>query len=186
MNKAINEEVFDFFPVFESERLTFRSFNAFDTQKLYEIRSNEEVLKYMDTEGHHLLNDAVAMIDAIHHSFVAHNGINWVIEQKETHQMIGYIGFWRIMKEHVRAEIGYALSPEFWGKGFMTEAIQKIVDFGFTTFKLHSIEANINPLNLRSEKVLQKMGFKKEAHFKENFYFNGSFFDSIIYSLLEN
>lgn len=185
MNKAINNTVFDSFPVLESERLIFRSFKQTDAEMLFKIRSDAEVLKYMDTEGHQSINDALTMIAAIHQSFEEKNGINWVIEEKETGQMIGYIGFWRMMKEHVRAEIGYALFPEFWGKGFMTESIKNTLAFGFNDLHLHSVEANINPKNESSKIVLEKMGFKKEAHFRENYYFDGRFYDSIIYSLLE-
>jgi len=51
--------------------------------------------------------------------------------------------------------------------------------------KLHSIEANVNPLNEKSKKVLERVGFKKEAYFRENYLFDGKFLDSVIYSLLE-
>lgn len=69
-------------------------------------------------------------------------------------------------------------------QGIMFEAIQKVTAFGFDSMKLHSIEANINPENMASKKLLEKAGFTKEAHFKENYFFNGRFIDSAIYSLL--
>ena len=90
------------------------------------------------------------------------------------------------MKDHCRGEIGYALSPEFWGKGYMTEALNKMIDFAFNDLKLHSIEANVNPNNNSSIKLLKRCGFRKEAHYRENYLFNGEFIDSIIYSLLES
>jgi ribosomal-protein-alanine N-acetyltransferase len=67
----------------------------------------------------------------------------------------------------------------------MFETINCMARFGFKEMKLHSVEANVNPLNERSKKVLERIGFKKEAHFRENYLFNGEFLDSIIYSLLE-
>jgi ribosomal-protein-alanine N-acetyltransferase len=60
-----------------------------------------------------------------------------------------------------------------------------MLKFGFDNIKLHSVEANVNPDNSSSIKVLEKFGFQKEAHFKENYLFNNQFLDSIIYSLLE-
>jgi ribosomal-protein-alanine N-acetyltransferase len=60
-----------------------------------------------------------------------------------------------------------------------------MVRFGFNEINLHSIEANVNPANERSKKVLEKIGFKREAYFRENYLFNKKFLDSIIYSLLE-
>jgi ribosomal-protein-alanine N-acetyltransferase len=60
-----------------------------------------------------------------------------------------------------------------------------MVRFGFKEMNLHSIEANVNPLNERSQKVLERVGFKREAYFRENYLFDGKFLDSVIFSLLE-
>lgn len=185
MELKINENVFEAFPILESKRLKFRSFKKSDAGCLYNMRSNADVLAFMDTESHKSVNDSLMMIDAIQKSYAEKNGINWVVEEKLSGEMIGYIGFWRLMKEHLRAEIGYALHPSFWGIGYMEEAMKTILTFGFEAMNLHSVEANINPKNERSEKVLRKAGFIKEAHFRENYYFDGHFYDSAIYSLLK-
>lgn len=66
----------------------------------------------------------------------------------------------------------------------MSEALTAIIAFAFEEMKLHSIEANINPLNEASRKLLMKQGFVKEAYFREDYYFNGKFLDSEIYSLV--
>jgi [ribosomal protein S5]-alanine N-acetyltransferase len=68
----------------------------------------------------------------------------------------------------------------------MTEAMRTIFKFGFDELNLHSLEANINPLNNNSRAVLKKMGFQKEAYFRENYYYNGDYLDSEIYSLLNS
>ncbi len=186
MNKVINENVFDNFPLLESERLNYRDFKEIDAQKLFEIRSDKRVMNYMDTIKHQSIDDAKDLIYNIHKSFEEKNGINWVIIEKSSEQLVGYFGFWRLMKDHCRAEVGYALSPEFWGKGYMTEAVDIMLDFGFNELKLHSIEANVNPNNDSSIKLLERSGFRKEAYFRENYLFNGKFIDSVIYSLLES
>ncbi len=90
-----------------------------------------------------------------------------------------------MIRNNVRAEIGYAMKPEYWGKGYIQEALIKVIYFGFNEFCLHSIEANVNPDNASSIKLLEKCGFKKEAYFKEDYFYNGKFLDSVIYSLLE-
>ena len=77
------------------------------------------------------------------------------------------------------------LLPEFQNRGIISEAIQEVVNYGFTKMKLHSIQAVIDPNNLSSEKVLRKNGFVKEAHFIENEFANGKFWDSVVYSLLK-
>ena len=99
--------------------------------------------------------------------------------------LIGTICIWKIVKEHYRAEIGYVLHPGYQGKGIMQEAMTVILNYGFKTMKLHSIEANVNPNNRSSIKLLKRNGFKQEAYFKENYYFNGVFKDSIIFSLVK-
>jgi ribosomal-protein-alanine N-acetyltransferase len=76
------------------------------------------------------------------------------------------------------------LLPTFQGKGIISEAIKEVVKYGFEEMKLHSIEAIIDPANISSEKVLQKNGFVKEAHLRENDFFNGRFLDTVIYSSL--
>jgi ribosomal-protein-alanine N-acetyltransferase len=96
--------------------------------------------------------------------------------------MIGTIGYYHIKPEHFRAEIGYMLLPEFQGRGFITEAIDVVVSYGFAEMKLHSVEAVLDPNNLASASVLEKCGFTKEGHFKENEFYNGKFIDTAIYS----
>ena len=67
----------------------------------------------------------------------------------------------------------------------MKEAILAVLDFGFDTMHLHSIEANISPGNAASAGVLEATGFIKEAYFKEDFYYDGTFRDTVIYSKLK-
>jgi ribosomal-protein-alanine N-acetyltransferase len=66
----------------------------------------------------------------------------------------------------------------------MNEALTEVLKFGFQTIGLQSVEANVNPKNAASIKLLIKNGFNREAYFRENYYFNGQFLDSAIYSLI--
>ncbi len=77
------------------------------------------------------------------------------------------------------------ITAEHWGKGYVTEAVTVLLDFAFNSLQFHSIEAVIDSRHTASERVLQKVGFIKEAHFKENFYYNNEFTDTVIYSLLK-
>ena len=185
MNTEIDKSIFKSFPELESERLLFRRILQSDAKDLFLLRSNDDVLRFMDVPRHHSISDSEKLIHTLDESYENETGINWVIVEKRSNSFAGYFGFWRMIPEHCRAEIGYAIKPEFWGKSYMYETINKMVRFGFENMMLHSIEANVNPLNERSKKVLERIGFKKEAHFRENYLFNGEFLDSIIYSLLE-
>lgn len=185
MITEIDKSIFNSFPEFESERLLFRKFLLSDAKDLLLIRSNDDVMRFMDVPRHNSISDSEKLIQLIDESYKKESGIDWSIIEKHSNSFIGYIGFIRIFPEHCRAEIGYALKREYWGKGYMYETINRIVRFGFENMKLHSIEANVNPENERSKKVLERIGFKREAYFRENYLFDGKFLDSIIYSLLE-
>jgi ribosomal-protein-alanine N-acetyltransferase len=114
----------------------------------------------------------------------SNEGINWAITLKDNPKLIGIIGHYRIKPEHYRAEIGYMLLPEYQGKGIISEAVREAVKYGFNVMNLHSIEAIIAPENYSSAKVLEKNGFVKEAHLRENEFYEGRFLDTVIYSIL--
>lgn len=185
MKPEINKNIFNSFPSLESERLLFRKILLSDSKDLYLIRSEDEVMKYMDVPKMESLADADKLIKSIEKSYENETGISWRIVEKSSNNFIGYFGYWRIVPEHCRAEIGFALNPKYWGNGYMTETLNSMVRYGFKQMNLHSIEANVNPNNLSSIRLLEKIGFKKEAYFRENYLFNNNFTDSIIYSLLE-
>jgi ribosomal-protein-alanine N-acetyltransferase len=172
------------FPNLETERLSLRRVDKNDASPILELRSNVETMKYIPRPLLKSTEDAlehIAMIDAkIENS----EGINWAITLKNDSKLIGIIGFYRIKSEHFRAEIGYMILPAFSGNGIISEAINEVMNYGFNEIHLHSVEGIIDPNNLGSAKVLQKNGFIKEAHLKENEFYEGRFLDTVIYSRL--
>ncbi|SEG30087.1 GNAT family N-acetyltransferase [Flavobacterium urumqiense] len=172
------------FPNLETERLLLRRVKESDVNEVFALRSNPETMKYIPRPLVKTIDNALEHIAMINAKIENNEGINWAITYKGSPKLIGIIGHYRIKPEHHRAEIGYMLHKEYNGKGIITEAVQEVVKYGFNEMKLHSIEAIIDPENFGSEKVLQKCGFIKEAHFKENEFFEGRFLDSVIYSIL--
>ena len=168
----------------ETERLLLRRVVNNDLKEVITLRSNPETMKYIPRPLVKTDQDGLDHIAMINDKIEANEGINWAITLKDNPQLIGIIGHYRIKPEHNRSEIGYMILPEFNGKGIVTEAIKAVIKYGFETMKLHSIEAVIDPENLASAKVLEKNGFVKEAHLKENEFFDGRYLDSVIYSLL--
>jgi ribosomal-protein-alanine N-acetyltransferase len=174
------------FPEIQTERLLLRRMTTNDAEEILYLRSNDDVMKYIDRERTKSIEDAKSFLDKIDASLNSNNGIMWGISLKENPgKLIGNIGYWRLIKEHYRAEVGYMLHPSFWKKGIMKEALLRVIDFAFDEMNLHSIEANINPGNAASAMLLESTGFIKEAYFKEDFFFNGAFHDTIIYSRLK-
>ena len=185
MYTEINEKIFESFPQFETGRLTIRRFHEDDAERLFEIRSNEDVMRYMDTHPEPNVQSVKHKIQEMNLAFDMKLGLNWAIVEKSSEIMVGYFGIWRIERDNCRGEIGYSLDPKYWGNGYMAEAFNVIIPFGFQQLHLHSMEGNVNPHNESSIRILKKHGFVKEGYFRENFYFDGKFLDSEIYSLLE-
>ena len=173
------------FPEIKTERLLLRKMTAADAPEIQFLRSDDRVMKYIDREKTKTVEEALAFLQKVNASIDNNECIMWAIAfQDNPDTLIGNIGFWRIINQHYRSEIGYTLHPDLWNRGIMKEALMAAIDFGFKEMKLHSIEAHINPDNTASALVLEKTGFIKEAYFKEDYFFNGKFIDTAIYSLL--
>lgn len=173
------------FPDITTNRLLLKQPTIADAANVYQMRSDKEVMKYLDRPLAASVDDAVALITSITDLFKKNEAVTWgiyLLEEPQT--LVGTIGFWQIQKEHYRAEIGYMLTPAAQGKGLMQEAISAVLHYGFTHLNLHSVEANVNPANEASIRLLERNGFVREAYFRENYYYNGTFVDSAVYSLL--
>ncbi|EJL59224.1 GNAT family N-acetyltransferase [Flavobacterium sp. CF136] len=174
------------FPVIETERLILRRITNDDVNEVFELRSNPETMKYIPRPLVKTTEDALEHVAMIEEKITSNIGINWGITLKGDSRVLGIIGYYRMQPENYRAEIGYMLLPEYHGKGIISEAVNRLIAYGFDDLKLHSIEAVIDPENFASEKVLQKCGFVKEAHLKEAEFYEGKFLDKVIYSLLNS
>ena len=161
-----------------------RQLTIADAAEVFFLRSDETVMKYIERPRAESIDDAIHFINMVNLSAEENNGINWGITLKGEKQLIGYLGYYRMRPEHHRAEVGYALHPHRQGKGIASEALAAVLEYGFRVMKLHSVEANVNPENTASIKLLERNGFVREAYFKEDFLWEGKFLDSAIYSLL--
>lgn len=182
---SINEAVFESFPVMETERLVLRAYIVEDAADLHEVRADMHVWIHDAPGPVESLEDVENQIIQVGEKFADKQSVNWAMGLKSTNEMIGYIGFWRLLKEHCRGEIGYAMKKTHWCQGYMAEAFPPVLKFAFEQLNLHSIEANANPGNERSLKLLEGYGFQKEGYRREDYLFNGKFEDTICYGLLE-
>ena len=173
------------FPNIETNRLILRRMKTSDANQIFALRSNPEIMQFIPRPLITTKEEALEFISVMDANVNNNNVINWAITTKEEDTLIGMIGFYRMKPENYRAEVGYILSADFHGQGIITEALERIIQFGFDEMKLNSIEAVIDPENYGSEKVLLKNNFVKEGHFKEHTFFEGKFLDSVFYSLLK-
>lgn len=174
------------FPVLHTERFTLRAPVLQDADDVFRILGDPQVTRYFGTLPMKTREEAVRRIASQQRAFDEGTGIRWAIVDRRTGRYLGSCGFWRLVPEHSRAELGYELAPEAWGQGVMTEALAAVLEFGFGGMGLHSVEAHIHPENTGSRRVLEKLGFTREGYFRENYWDVGEerFTDTAVYSLV--
>ena len=171
-------------PTLTTQRLTLRAITGTDAPEVFAMRGSPEVMRYADRDPASSLTEVKEWITNMDRVQQKNETIMWGITLHGADTLIGTIGYWHLQPQHHRAEIAYMLMPACQGKGLMTEAITEVTRYAFEKIKLHSIEANVNPANQASIAVLEKTGFVREGYFKQNFYYNGNFLDSAVYSLI--
>ncbi len=110
--------------------------------------------------------------------------VQLAIRLKETGELIGGIGLHAELN-HRRAMAGYWLTPAYWGKGIMTEALKRMIDYGFSEMDLIRIEAHHMSHNAASGKVMEKAGMEKEGHFRSHIIKDGEILDSVHYAIIK-
>ncbi|AGP42249.1 GNAT family N-acetyltransferase [Sorangium cellulosum] len=175
---------FDPFPVLTTPRLTLRSIAPSDAERIFRIQSDPEVVRYFGRAPDGSLADAERRIATIMAGVQENTSIRWGITLKESGELVGTGGFWRWNKPHRWAEIGYDLLPAFWNRGIMTEALRALIRFGFASMELHRVEAQIDPENRASARVLERLGFALEGRQRQNWYYDGRYTDTAVYGLL--
>ena len=167
-----------------TDRLLLRRIEEHDVNEIFFIRSDKRVMEFIERHSAKSIDEAAQFIQNSDDLIKKNEAIQWGISLKNNAKLIGTICIWNISKENHRGEIGYVLMPGAQGKGIMQEALTEVIIYGFQVIKLHSIEANVNPENIPSIKLLERNNFKREGLFKENIFFDGKFFDTAIYSIL--
>lgn len=172
-------------PVLEAGNYLMNALSMDDLEPMFEMRSDPRQLRYIQRPLQHTKAETKAWLEGVIANEAKGEGITWAIRSEARGELLGAIGFYRTKWEHLRTEIGYMLRINHHRKGIMSTCVPVVCRWAFESWGVHSIEANIHPENQASRGVLMKCGFRKEAYFKENYYFNGMFYDSEIYGLLK-
>ena len=176
--------VFASFPEIETERLLLRELLPEDAPAIFRLFSDPLVTRYYDLVTYTDIQQAEELIDFFDESFELERAIRWGIERKEDGEIMGTCGFvW--LRTH-RGEIGYELHSSFWRQGYMGEALDAILDFGYTEFGLHRIEAMTMMENEGSIGLLRSLGFQQDGILREVEFFKDAFHDMRLFSLLRH
>ena len=172
------------FPVLETERLVLRQLTVDDSENWFKNLSDDEVAVLIGMEPLEHVEGSKGFIDSFSDRYEKGQGMAWAIILKEDYTFIGTCSYEKIDKLNLSGEIGYDLLKEYWGRGFMTEALRIIIEYGFENLNLNRIEAHTAAINTASRDLLRKLGFSEEGIFRDSSFFRGEFRDDCTYSLL--
>ena len=177
------------FPILISERLELCEIGIEDRDSIYEIFSNEEVVKYYDLEVFKDAQQSINIIKLFKSRFEESLGIRWAIRFRGEDKCIGTCGFNSWSTPMRSAVIGYDLNRLYWGQGIITEALFAIIQCAFSDERpcghINRIQADTVPGNIASEKVLLKLGFKEEGLRRQSGYWKNTYHDLKCFGLLK-
>lgn len=172
----------------QTARLTLRPFEDTDLDDVYAYHSLPEVVRYLPWE----LHDREATQAALQRKKSSTrweaegDALKLAVVLSETGTVIGeVILFWRSVP-HSQGEVGYVFHPDFGGKGYATEATRAMISFGFDTLALRRIHARCDARNTASWKLMERLGMRREAYFRQNEMFKGEWSDELVYAILRD
>lgn len=168
----------------QTERLALRKMKASDSASLFQIWSDPEVTKYMNIDNFTAESQALEMIEILDKLAMENKAIRYAIIELQSNRIIGSCGYNMLDFTNSKAEIGYEISKQYWGKGYAQEAIRALLDYAFSALQLVRIEAKVEPENINSIRVLQKLNFTFEGTMRKCEKSKETLIDLSIYSKL--
>jgi RimJ/RimL family protein N-acetyltransferase len=171
------------FPELRGRRVRLRGPTLDDSDALFALFSDPEVMRYWSRAPMRERGEAEGLIGEILGSFERRELLNWVIAGHDD-GVIGTCTLFRFDPRHRRAEVGYALRSDHWGRGLASEAVSLAIDWALHALDLHRIEADIDPRNDASRKLLERLGFRSEGVLRERFFVGDLATDSEVFGVL--
>lgn len=169
----------------ETERLILRPLQMGDAAGLLGLYAMPEVTEFTDIPTMKEEAQALRWIEQLNAMRSAGQGLRWGVFDRESGDLIGTCGFHHGDQSRRRAEVSYDLSPRYWGQGYMREALQAVLRYGFEQMRLHRIEALVDPRDTRSQNLLYGLGFKLEGVLRDHDFIKDRFQDDMVFALLE-
>lgn len=170
----------------ETERLLLRKYTLDDAEDMYNNWAKyEECFKYLPWNPCITVYEAEERISRWLELYKENTFFQWGIELKRNGEIIGLINLHNVEKDNSSAETTYILSPSYWNKGIMTEAVRAVLKFGFESIGLNRISADFFSGNDCSQKIMLKNNMRYEGTFQERYFKSGKFYDSIQYAILK-
>jgi ribosomal-protein-alanine N-acetyltransferase len=171
-------------PELTGSRLRLRALAARDADALFALHSDARVMRYWSFPPWSDRQQAAQQIARFAHERETIEFYPWVATLDQSDSLIGTCSLFGLQHAHARCDIGYALAPEFWGRGFASEMLSLALDHAFERLGLNRIEADIDPLNTASCKLVERAGFQREGFLRERWRVGGDVQDTALYGLL--
>jgi RimJ/RimL family protein N-acetyltransferase len=166
----------------ETERLVLRPFRKSDAPVVCVLRSKEVTCNLLsDTQSE---DEAASWVARARRSVNEKQAYPMAVTLRADGRLIGVCGLFRVSWEHRHAELIYWLGTEFWGKGYMTEAARRMIEFGFEELGLERIEVGCFARNKASARVIEKLGFRYEGLARHKYMKDGEFQDELRFGML--
>lgn len=170
----------------KTARLLLRAFTQNDFEVLRSIQSRADVTRYLywEARSEDQVRDALDL--RLHSSTLSAEGDNLIlaVEQRDSGTVVGDVHLRWTSAEHRSGELGFVLHPDYHGQGFATEAAQEMLRLGFEAVGLHRIVGRCDGRNHASARVMEKLGMRREAHFRQNEFVKGEWCDEMVYAML--
>jgi len=167
-----------------SRRMRLRAFTSGDVDALFEIGGDPEVMRYVSKPLWTRREQAIEAIERFHASRLEGTGVVWAMADLEGDRVFGYFTIFGLEPAHRRAMFGYALARQAHGKRLASEALPKVLVFAFDELGLRRLEADVDPRNVASRRLLERVGFVEEGLARERYENDGQVYDSVRYGLL--
>lgn len=171
-------------PLIETDRLHVRLLAQDDLPDLLAVNEDDEVTRFLPYASWSDLADADAWYKRMSTLQDTGTALQFVIAEKQMGTVIGSCLLFRFEEKSARAELGYVLGRAHWGKGYMEESLRALIDSAFATMALRRLEAEVDPRNGSSGKLLRRLGFSKEGLLRQRWLDKGQTHDVEFYGLL--
>jgi len=171
----------------ETERLVLRPFGSGDLEAFHAIQSDATVVRWLYNDVRTLEETRDLLARKIAGSALQREGewLSAAVTLGATGELVGDISLLWASEAHRQGELGFVFHPAHHGVGYATEASGPILAFAFETLGLHRVVGRLEPRNLGSARVLEKLGMRREAHLVENERVKGEWQSELVYALLE-
>lgn len=155
-----------------------------DADTIFMIYSDPEAMRYWSTVAMTDRAEAEALIESIHRLFAERSLLQWGVVRRSDARLIGTVTLASLDARNMRADLGFMLSRDCWGQGYMREALVALLNYAFDKLGLKRLEADVDPLNAASLGLLQRLGFQREGLLRERWRVGDGIQDSVILGLL--